>query len=60
MSNTKTKNFVVYSLKLANSLIKKGFEIKGSGINIQNPKYTVYFFEDTEQLRAAVNEFKKI
>lgn len=48
------KNYVVYSLRVANDLVNKGFEILGTGINIQNPQYKVFFFEDTKELREAI------
>lgn len=50
------KDYVIYNLKLANLLINAGFEMVGSGINIQNPKYRVFYFKDTPELRKAVND----
>ena len=50
----KMKNYVVYSLRVANELVNKGFKIQGTGINIQNPQYKVFFFEDTKELREAI------
>lgn len=51
--------FIVRSLELANYLTtKKGFEIKsvrdGSG------NYKVFFFDDTEELRKAVDEWIRL
>ena len=48
--------YTVFSLKLANKLVNKGFEILDTGVNVKNPKYRVFFFEDTEALRKAINE----
>ena len=48
------KNFIVYSMRVANALIRKGFEMIGSRVNYKNPKYMVYLFEDTQELRNAV------
>ena len=48
------KDYVIYNLKIANILIKAGFEMVGSGINTKNPKYRVFYFKDTPELRAAV------
>lgn len=52
-------DYVVYNLKIANTLINKGFEMVGTGINTQNPKYRVFYFKDTSELRAAINELIK-
>ena len=52
------KDYVVYSLKMANILARKGFKVKGSGINTKFPQYLVYYFEDTPELRAAIAEIK--
>ena len=48
--------FIVFSQKIAHELKKQGYEIIGTGINIKNPKYTVFYFEDTPELRKAVEE----
>lgn len=48
------KKYTVFSLKVANELINRGFALVGTGINLQHPKYKVFYFEDTEDLRAAI------
>lgn len=48
------KKCLVYSLRIANELVKKGYEIIETNINIQNPKYRVFFFEDTPEIRAEI------
>lgn len=53
------KDCIVYSLRLAHSLINKGFELKNTGINKNNPKYKVFYFEDSEALRAAIDSYKQ-
>ena len=50
------KKYLCYSLKLAKELNSKGFEIVDTGINIKFPKYKVFFFEDTEELRKTIEE----
>ena len=45
------KTYTVYNLKFANILARKGFQMLGTGVNTKNPKYFVYFFEDTEEFR---------
>ena len=52
------KDYVVYSLKVANILARKGFKIKKSSINTKFPKYMVYYLADTPELRAAIAETK--
>lgn len=48
------KRYIVYRLSVADELVSMGYEVIGLGVNIRNPKYKVFFFEDTEELRAAV------
>ena len=52
------RDYLVYSLKMAHYLINKGFEVKNTSININNPKYKVYYFENNDDLLAAVNSYK--
>lgn len=52
------KTYIIFSLRYANELVKRGFEIVETGINIENPKYKVFYFEDTEDFRAALEEIK--
>ena len=40
-------DLVVYSLRLANLLARCGCPIKAVGINKNNPKYNIYYFENT-------------
>lgn len=51
------KDYVVYSLQLAHELTNKGFEIKATGINFNNPKLKVFYFENTVELQKAIKEF---
>lgn len=52
------KDYIVYSLRLANYLAKKGFQIKNTGVNKNNPKYNVYYFDCSEALLEEVKNFK--
>ena len=54
------KDYVVYSLKVANFLMNEGFKLKGSAINTKFPKYMVYYFENTTELRAAIDKYESI
>lgn len=46
------KTYTIYNLRFANILARKGFQLVATGVNFKNPKYMVYHFEDTEELRA--------
>lgn len=48
------KKCLVYTLKLANQLVELGYEIIETSINTNNPKYKVFFFEDTPEIRAEI------
>ena len=48
--------YKIFSLKLANELVDKGFVLLGTGINIKFPKYKVFYFEDTPELREAIKK----
>ena len=41
------KIFKAYSAKLAGYLRKNGFKIIGKELNLKNPQYDVFLFEDT-------------
>lgn len=45
------KDYAVFSLRLANDLVKLGYKVVNSGINIRFPQYKVFYFEDTAELR---------
>lgn len=53
------KDYIVYSLRLAHYLINQGFELKNTGINMNNPKYKIFYFENTEELLAAIVSYKQ-
>lgn len=50
------KDYMIYSLRVANILARKGFKVKETRINIKFPQYLVYYFEDTPELRTAIEE----
>lgn len=52
------KKYCVFSLRIANQLVKRGFEIIETGINLDDPKYKVFFFEDTAEFRKAFELIK--
>ena len=49
------KYFNCYSAKLAGFLRKRGFKILGTTVNYKKPQYDIFLFEDTAELRAAVD-----
>ena len=53
------RHYKIFSKILANRLCSLGFKMIGTEINNQKPWLYVYLFEDTERLRAAVQEFKE-
>ena len=46
--------YTIFSLRIANALAKQGFQIINTGINVKNPKYSVFYFEDSAELRQAL------
>ena len=55
MPNTK----VVFSKELANNLVNSGFKVLRTELNLKDPKFKVFVFEDSEGLQEAIDEFKK-
>ena len=49
--------FNCYSAKLAGFLRKKGFKIVGTKVNLKKPQYDIFLFEETEELKKAVDEY---
>lgn len=49
--------FNCYSAKLAGYLRKNGFKIIDTTINLKKPQYDVFIFENTKELRAAVDNY---
>ena len=47
--------FIVFDKKIANELIKRGFPVREIGGN----KYTIFYFDDVDELHAAIEEIKK-
>ena len=50
------KQYTVFSLRIANILVRQGFEIVGSGVNAKNPKLSVFYFEDTPEFQSALQK----
>ena len=56
MTNT-TK--VVFSKDLANKLVNLGFKLIKTEINLKEPKFKVFLFENSEDLEAVVAQYKR-
>lgn len=52
----KKNDYAVYSLKMANELVARGFVVVNTSINLKYPKYQVFYFEDTRELREAMKQ----
>ena len=46
--------YTIYTQKVANQLESRGFKVQKIVPNHKNPRYVVYYFEDTVELRAAL------
>ena len=55
MDNT----FKVFTRRLAIKLRERGFQIVKTEVNSKKPEFDIYCFEDTEELRKAVDELTK-
>ena len=49
--------YKVFTKRLANILCEQGFNFVRTEINNEKPWLYVYLFEDSEELRAAIQEF---
>ena len=53
----KTDMYIEKSLDLANWLCRRGYRILKVEDNVENPKYKVFLFEDTKEIRNKVTEY---
>lgn len=49
--------YIIRTLKLKNYLDSKGFKPEGSMPNKDIPKFLVWLYQDTEELREVVKEY---
>ena len=54
MDTMKTKEYAVFTWKLANKLHELGFKAVGTRLNYKDPTQEVILFEDTPDLRNAI------
>ena len=57
--NKITIEYTVLSLWLARELQDRGFECIGTGRNINKKQFKVFYFEDSLELRQAIDEIQK-
>lgn len=50
------KTYAIFTWKLANKLHKLGFKAIGTRLNYKDPTQEVILFEDTPELRAAIQQ----
>lgn len=53
------KNYKIFTLKLANMLVKRGFQIIDWEINTNRPNFKVFIFENSKELQDAISEINK-
>lgn len=53
------KPYCVFTLRMANNLVEQGYELLGTSIDIKNPKYKVFLFKDSAELREAVKKLSR-
>lgn len=50
------KKFTCYSLARATKLVDMGFPVIDTALNTKDPRYKVFYFEDTEEFRKAFEQ----
>lgn len=48
--------YTIFTQKVANKLESRGFKVEKIVPNKRNPRYKVFYFEDTVELRNALRE----
>ena len=56
-SNTNNKSFIVYSQKMAGYLMQRGFVLIDMQPDLKKTGRNVFFFNDTPQLKSAIDEY---
>lgn len=47
--------YAIFNIRVANELEKQGFKVIKMDVNHKNPRYMVYYFEDSVALREAIH-----
>lgn len=56
-TGAKTEMYIVKSLELTNWLCNRGYKILKVEDSEKNPKFKVFLFKDTKQLRSSISEY---
>lgn len=57
--NIKSEVYVVKHLRMATYLMGLGFRLIRTHEDRNNPKFNVFIFKDTQELREAMSKYKK-
>lgn len=57
---SESKTFAVFSRRLATHLMRKGFVLSHTNKNFNKPDRKVFYFFNSEKLRAAVDEYMEV
>ena len=49
----------IFKKSIAMALKSRGFRIEDAKVNFQNPKFVVYYFEDTKELQEELKKLMK-
>ena len=52
--------FYAFSLRLATYLSDKGFEVLRTEISFKKPKFKIFVFKMSDELKKALDEFKSV
>ena len=55
-TKNKENKLAILSLRMARELEKRGFQHVSLGINYNQPKFNVYYFEDSNEIRNEINK----
>lgn len=54
-----SKEYVIYTKRVALALREQGFKLIRTGINPNYPQYITYIFEDSEAFQQELKKYKK-
>ena len=57
LSSTEKKNYIVYSQKMAGYLMQRGFVLIDMQPDLKKSGRNVFFFNNTPQLKSAIDEY---
>lgn len=57
MNNTDKQSYIVYNQRMAGYLMQKGFVLIDMRPDLKNTRRNVFLFNDTPQLKSAIDEY---